>query len=451
MKKFLLMLFVFAVPMALVSCSDDDDDGKDPDPDPEEVILADKAAGTYLGSYSLEIMGSPVEGGITVNLTKTDDEEVTIKFSSLEVPVLGELAIADIKEVALSGTESSIKLEAEGDELVIDSQMGDLTVAYEVTGTVADANALTLTVTLTDEDGVLAAFSPLKITIDVAKDGQLPDPGVDEGDLADDAEGTYYGSFSAMGMTGGLTVELTKSGENEVSMGISTIDVMGMTIDIPELEGVALSDEDGDGVIVVEATIEDVEIMNFNTTVAISGTITDANNLTMSVSITGILPIAITVTADVAKDGQLPGGDDDTLADVAEGTYNGVYTVAEVDGGENPMEITIIKLDDNEITLSFGDIAFGDVATASIPDLSGIIISGSDDDITIEDFTATTTLTVNMGGSFAIPLANTSVTLSGNITDEENLELTVIVKNNLLASITGGSLSELTIDISASK
>ncbi len=458
MKKFLLMLFAFAVPMALVSCSDDDDDnGKGGGEDEEEVILADKAAGTYLGSYSLEVMGAPVEGGITVNLTKTDDDEVTVKFSTLEVPVLGQLAIADIKEVALSGTEASIKLEAEGDELVIDSQAGDMKVAYELSGTVANANDLTLTVTLTSEDGVIAAVSPLKITIDVAKDGKLPEPGEVEGDLADDAEGTYLGSFSTtvfgMEYSGGVTVDLTKTGENEVSMGISTINVMGMSIDIPELEGIALSDEDGDGVIVVEATIEDVEIMGSATSLTISGTITDANNLVMNVAIEGILPMAINISVDVAKDGQLPDpGDegDDTLADVAEGTYTGVYTVAEVEGGENLMEITISKSADNEISLSFGAIAFGDVATASIPDITGVTISGSEDDITIEEFTTTKTLTVNLGAA-GIPLFNTTIILSGKITDEEDLELTVKVKNSLLAGITDGSLSELTIDISVSK
>lgn len=455
MKKFLLMLFAFAVPMALVSCSDDDDDnGKGGGEEEEEVILADKAAGTYLGSYSLEVMGNPVEGGITVNLTKTDDEEVTVKFSTLEVPVLGQLAIADIKEVALSGTEASIKLEAEGDELVIDSQAGDMKVAYELSGTVANANDLTLTVTLTSEDGVIAAVSPLKITIDVAKDGKLPDPGPGEveGDLADDAEGTYLGSFSTtvfgMEYSGGVTVDLTKTGENEVSMGISTINVMGMSIDIPELEGIALSDEDGDGVIVVEATIEDVEIMGSATSLTISGTITDANNLVMNVAIEGILPMAINISVDVAKDGQLPDpGDegDDTLADVAEGTYTGVYSVAELGGEENAMEITVIKTGDDEITLSFGDISFGDVATASIPDITAISLSGDEESITIVDKEITSSLSVSIMPSIPIPA---TIKLSGSITDGADIELKVVVSSNILAAM---ELSPLTIDISASK
>lgn len=459
MKKFLLMLFAFAVPMALVSCSDDDDDnGKGGGEDEEEVILADKAAGTYLGSYSLEVMGNPVEGGITVNLTKTDDEEVTVKFSTLEVPVLGQLAIADIKEVALSGTEASIKLEAEGDELVIDSQSGDMKVAYELSGTVANANDLTLTVTLTSEDGVIAAVSPLKITIDVAKDGKLPEPGEVEGDLADDAEGTYYGSFTAMStITGGVTVEMTKTGENEVSMSISTIKLpsFDLSIDIPELEGIALSDEDGDGVIVVEATIEDVEIMGSVTSLTISGTITDANNLVMNVAIKGISPVVINISVDVAKDGQLPDpGDegDDTLASIASGEYAASYTVTELGGQGGSTTLTVTETGDEEITISFGKISFlEDLASATIPDIEEIVIAGTENNISIVEKTVSKTLVFGGAATVVGTSADADVKISGDIKDGQIISLTILVYCPLLDIREGVNLSTMTIPMTGIK
>ncbi|MCC8035999.1 MAG: hypothetical protein LIO77_08750 [Rikenellaceae bacterium] len=112
------------------------------------------------------------------------------------------------------------------------------------------------------------------------------------------------------------------------------------------------------------------------------------------------------------------------------------------------MTLRITATAEKTITISFGNLSLmGGLATASIPDITGITISGDTGNVTIPSTDKTVEL--GLGGlAEALDGLEAKVSLSGSVKDSEELTLNVVVSADELAAI---GTTTLTIPITGTK
>ncbi|MCD7970563.1 MAG: hypothetical protein LUF87_09440 [Alistipes sp.] len=171
-KKFLLMLFIAAIPVGMMTaCSDDDDDDLDDGDDTVELILADEAKGAYKGTFNVTNQ-SGLTGDITVTMVKAGDDVVKIQIG--EISMLAGYFVANFDE------PTDIKLTGETGDIIIASQtqkigmsvsaIGDFEAEVTISGTIEDAEYLTLTATVSADDLGSWGYNPMEIAVVAEKE-----------------------------------------------------------------------------------------------------------------------------------------------------------------------------------------------------------------------------------------------------------------------------------------
>lgn len=142
--------------------------------------------------------------------------------------------------------------------------------------------------------------------------------------------------------------------------------------------------------------------------------------------------------------------DDRLLAQEVAGSYYGSYAVTELGGDKMGMALELKRTGNNEITISFGDISFGGMATASIPDVTGIELTGTESNVSIVESTKDIEVSLNIKGLGALDLP-ASLTITGSVSDGENLTLKAVIESAALALYPEIGGTTLTVNISAAK
>ncbi|MCD8102700.1 MAG: hypothetical protein LUE26_09075 [Alistipes sp.] len=170
-RKFLLMLFVVAMPVALVSgCSDSDDDEEEE----EEVTLAEKIEGIYYGSISAVLFDEEVEADIAVTVVRTTDTSVSLDFGKVGTRDGGTISIPVVTGVDLTGVTASVGIVKDIDTtLTYEPEEGEptpLEVSLVLTGSIKAGTEMRFTIILDSDEELLAEVAPLELTVEAEQE-----------------------------------------------------------------------------------------------------------------------------------------------------------------------------------------------------------------------------------------------------------------------------------------
>lgn len=165
-RKFLLMLFVVAMPVALISgCSDSDEEEEEE----EDVTLAEKIEGIYYGSISAVLFDEEVEADIEITVVRLTDTSVSVDFGKIETEDGATVSIPVVTGVDLTGVTASVGIVKDVDTTVTfepeDGEPASLDVSLVITGSIKSGTDLRFTIILDSGEPLLEEVVPLELTV----------------------------------------------------------------------------------------------------------------------------------------------------------------------------------------------------------------------------------------------------------------------------------------------